>query len=122
MYRSGKHSSFIFELLDSNISLETGNPEIFRCIFQPHQLNIRILTSEVLTAVSMKNIIFWDVTPCTQVLIKGAPDDGHKTFLQNVGKHTSDYIVLYPRRYAMTTSFQFIIQQSFCHLLLHNLN
>jgi hypothetical protein len=48
----------ILELLDSNLSSETGNPEIFRCIFQPHQTNIRILKSEVLTAVSMENIIF----------------------------------------------------------------
>jgi hypothetical protein len=44
-----------FGVLDSNISSETSNSEIFGCIFQPHQANIRILKSEVLTAVSMKN-------------------------------------------------------------------
>jgi hypothetical protein len=70
--------------------------------------------SEVFTAVTMKNVVFWDVTPCgsfknqrfggtsllhqsdknrwtgRNVSITSSPDDGGATFLRNVGCYKSN--------------------------------
>jgi hypothetical protein len=51
---------------------------------------------EVFTAVTMKNVVFWDVAPCgspatcsSWFLARGFfnPEDGGDTFLRNVGAH-----------------------------------
>jgi hypothetical protein len=73
------------------------------------QYNIRIMNqplqqtfrgSEVLTAVVMKSIIFWDITPCSPLSVnrrfggtyrlhlqgrKSKPEDGGDMFLRNIG-------------------------------------
>jgi hypothetical protein len=53
---------------------------------------------EALTAVSMKNAVFWDVAPCRSCLLPPVhvgffargffcPEDGGDAFLRNVGSH-----------------------------------
>jgi hypothetical protein len=65
---------------------------------------------EVFTAVGMKSIIFWDMTPCsplssTHLLTRlfaelfFDPEDGGDTFLRNVGCYSTDYTASYPRRW-----------------------
>jgi hypothetical protein len=71
---------------------------------------------EVLTAVVMKNYIFWETTPwsplkvnrrfvlatclhaCLLLGLSFDPEDGGDIFLQNVGGFSTDYTALYPRR------------------------
>jgi hypothetical protein len=77
---------------------------------------------EVLTAVIMKSTIFWDITPCRPLsqptfrrkisiaLIASCfhadffldlffyPEDGGDMFLRNVGRLSTDYMALCPRR------------------------
>jgi hypothetical protein len=45
---------------------------------------------EVFTAVVLKSIFFWDMTPCSE--------DGGDKFLRNVGYHSTHYTASYPRR------------------------
>jgi hypothetical protein len=45
---------------------------------------------EVFTAVVLKSIIFWDMTPCSAELFYD-PEDGGDTFLRNVGYHSTHY-------------------------------
>jgi hypothetical protein len=74
---------------------------------------------EVFTAVVMKSVIFWDVTPCSLLSFNRRlggtyrlhlllatwflnnffdPADGGDMFLRNVGCNSADYTALYPRR------------------------
>jgi hypothetical protein len=62
---------------------------------------------EVFTAVVLKSIFFWDMTPCSaQVHLLARcfaelfydPEDGGDTFLRNVGYHSAHYTASYPRR------------------------
>jgi hypothetical protein len=48
---------------------------------------------EVFTAVVLKSIFFWDMTPCSAL-----SEDGGDTFLRNVGYHSTHYMASYPRR------------------------
>jgi hypothetical protein len=64
---------------------------------------------EVFTAVVMKSIIFWDVTPCNlfaTCLLAGYcwnyffdREDGGDMFLRNVGCNSTDYTASHPRRW-----------------------
>jgi hypothetical protein len=47
---------------------------------------------EFFTAVVLKSIIFWDMTPFFD------PEDGDDTFLQNIGYNSTDFTASYPRR------------------------
>jgi hypothetical protein len=58
---------------------------------------------EVLTAVTMKTAVLWDVAPCRSAVTCSRwfpafeffyPEDGGDTFFRNVGSHTAPY----PRR------------------------
>jgi hypothetical protein len=86
--------------------------------------NYRNIGFEVFTAVVLKSIFFWDMTPCSlqsctrrfrgtyrlhlqgrrivQQTSKQAtffdPEDGGDTFLRNVGYNSADYTASYPRR------------------------
>jgi hypothetical protein len=72
------------------------------------QLSIMIIFVgfEVFTAVVMKSIIFWDITPCTACHLLTRwfaelffdPEDGGDTFLRNVACNSMDYTASYPRR------------------------
>jgi hypothetical protein len=57
---------------------------------------------EVSTAVVMKSINFWDMTPCSTCWFLlnyfFDPEDGDDTFLRNVGCNSTDYTASYPRR------------------------
>jgi hypothetical protein len=60
---------------------------------------------EVFTAVVLKSIIFWDMTPCSCHLLARwfaelffDPEDGGDTLLRNVGYNYMDYTASYPRR------------------------
>jgi hypothetical protein len=69
-----------------------------------------IVGFEVFTAVVMKSIIFWDMTPCSPLICRWHlltrwfaelffdPEDGGDTFLRNVGCNSTDYTASYPRR------------------------
>jgi hypothetical protein len=50
---------------------------------------------EVLTAVTMKSSVFWDITSCSPVL---DPENGGDMFLRNVDWLSLDCTDLYPRR------------------------
>jgi hypothetical protein len=56
---------------------------------------------EVFTAVVMKSIIFWDMTPCSPLSCCTYffnPEDGGDKFLRNVGRNSTNYMASYPRR------------------------
>jgi hypothetical protein len=56
---------------------------------------------EVFTAVVLKIIFFWDMTPCSARCFAELfyhPEDGGDTFLRNVGYHSTHYTASYPRR------------------------
>jgi hypothetical protein len=56
---------------------------------------------EVFTAVFLKSIFFWDMTPLACSLLRLLfynPEDGGDTFLRNVGYHSTHYTASYPRR------------------------
>jgi hypothetical protein len=138
LWHSGKYFGFIF--WRSWIQISSQRSAILRSFavfFSPtRQISGYYVQSEVLTAVTMKNTIFWDMIPCSLVFIKGIPKDGDNTFFHNVWKHIPDYMASYPRRqwssmprkyfkishdHFIPHSFQFIIHQSSYHLMLHNL-
>jgi hypothetical protein len=59
-----------------------------------------VVRFEVFTAVTVKNGVFWDVTPCGscknrrfagtwRLLHQGDPDEGGARFLRNVGSYKS---------------------------------
>jgi hypothetical protein len=64
---------------------------------------------EVLTAVIMKNSVFWDMMLCSSLKVNQRsgrtcrpifdPDDRGDLFLRNVDGLSKDYTALYPRRY-----------------------
>jgi hypothetical protein len=79
-------------------------------------IGINYVRSEVFTAVTMKNAVFWDVAPCRSCVNRRFggtycshlftlfprsrifyPEDGGDTFLRHVGSHKI-YTVPHPRR------------------------
>jgi hypothetical protein len=65
---------------------------------------LRIVRFEVFTAMTMKNIVFWDVAPCGvqsvtcltgNLVFFTCPEDGGDMFLRNVGSKQS-HTVLHP--------------------------
>jgi hypothetical protein len=70
---------------------------------------------EVFTAVVMKSIIFWDMTPCSLLatcLLAGSclnyffdPEDGGAILLRNVGCNSTDYTASYPERWYSSIYF-----------------
>jgi hypothetical protein len=59
---------------------------------------------EVFTAVVMKSIIFWDMTPCSPLSCNNLLnyffdlEDGGDMFFRHVGCNSTDYTESYPRR------------------------
>jgi hypothetical protein len=60
----------------------------------------RNLRFEVFTAVTIKNFVFWDVSPCGSCKFTDSchPDEGGAKFLRNVGSYKS-HTALHPRRH-----------------------
>jgi hypothetical protein len=77
-------------------------------------LNIYIILVrfEIFMAMTMKNMVFWDVAPCgsgnlltCDLVLFTCPEDGGDTFFQNFGSNES-HVVLHPRRrYSSSISF-----------------
>jgi hypothetical protein len=60
---------------------------------------------EVFTAVVMKSINFWDMTPCACQTYFFDPEDGGDMFLRNVGCNSMDYTASYPSRWYSSTKY-----------------
>jgi hypothetical protein len=74
--------------------------------------NKKYVGFEVFTAVVLKSIFFWDMTPCSALSgrcfaeLFYDPEDGGDTFLRNVGYHSTHYTASYPRRrYSLISNF-----------------
>jgi hypothetical protein len=82
-------------------------------------LSLILVRFQVLTAASMKIIVFWDVAPCSLIEVyqrfRGtycihhhSPDDGGSKHLRNVGKFLPDYTAQHPRRQPSSSFILFI--------------
>jgi hypothetical protein len=61
-------------------------------------MNIFCVRFKVLTLMTMKIIIFWDLTRCGLIDDLEKCEDGCSMLLQNVGKYLPDYMVSHPTR------------------------
>jgi hypothetical protein len=61
----------------------------------------------VLTAVSIKTVVFWAVVPYSRAWLIHRPDDGGSEHLRNVGKFPQDYTAQQLRRQPLRVHFQF---------------
>jgi hypothetical protein len=81
------------------------HPLVYLFVQLPHSC----VGSEVLTAVVMKVVAFWDITPshllarCFPAWLIFGLEHGGDTFLRNVGSYT-DYTTLYLRRWQLPHS------------------
>jgi hypothetical protein len=112
-------------LANARIALKQvkANPFQFTVyVYMP--ISLSFVGFEVSTAVVIKGIIFWDMTPCSPLSYNqrfggtyrlhlqdrrnrfsktskqagGKPEDGDDMFLRNVGCNSTDYTASYPRR------------------------
>jgi hypothetical protein len=86
--------------------------------------NFLLIGFEVLTAVIIKSINFWDITPCSPLSVNRRfggtyrqlsrwflvqlifyPEDGGDMFIRNVGWHSTDYTASYSRRWYSSVFF-----------------
>jgi hypothetical protein len=67
------------------------------------------VTSEVLTAVKMSLLVFWEVTPCGLVgrYLRFSTEDGGNMFFRNVGTYLRLHTALQPRRLTSAVTHEF---------------
>jgi hypothetical protein len=100
----GLHASY--RSVFCNLSSPAAHPNLSNTLTAHHRIlshekgyETTHVGFEVFTAVVLKSIIFWDMTPCSPFAdLFFDPEDGGDTYLRNVAYNTTDYTASYPRR------------------------